>query len=140
MPKVAHSSLSQGLPTLYVPASHVQPQTMPLLENIDKDSSPTFPLATHVAKPMFRLENILSWSMTSMIHLHALITISSIVLFTSLQTILVLVSQLLSWNKANCSLSAFDKENSIEFLLDLLHYIYNYYHGYIPCLPQPSCY
>jgi len=23
--------------------------------------------------------------------------------------------------------SAFDKENSIEFLLDLLHYIYNYY-------------
>ena len=33
------------------------------------------------------------------------------------------VSQLLSWNKANCSLSAFDKENSIEFLLDLLHYI-----------------
>ena len=42
----------------------------------------------------------------------------------------VLVSQLLSWNKANCSLSAFDKENSIEFLLDLLYYIYNYYCGY----------
>jgi len=37
------------------------------------------------------------------------------------------VSQLLSQNKANCSLSAFDKENSIEFLLDFLHYIYNYY-------------
>jgi len=35
------------------------------------------------------------------------------------------VSQLLSWNKANCSLSAFDKEDSIEFPLDLLHYIYN---------------
>jgi len=37
------------------------------------------------------------------------------------------VSQLLSQNKANCSLSAFDKENSIEFLLDFLYYIYNYY-------------
>ena len=37
------------------------------------------------------------------------------------------VSQLLSQNKANCSLSAFDKENSIESLLDLLYYIYNYY-------------
>jgi len=39
----------------------------------------------------------------------------------------MLASQLLSWNKANCSLLAFDKENSIEFLLDLLYYIYNYY-------------
>ena len=39
----------------------------------------------------------------------------------------MLVSQLLSQNKANCSLSAFDKENLIEFLLDLLYYIYNYY-------------
>jgi len=37
------------------------------------------------------------------------------------------VSQLLSQNKANCSLSAFDKENSIEFPLDFLYYIYNYY-------------
>jgi len=37
------------------------------------------------------------------------------------------VSQLLSWNKANYSLLAFDKENLIEFLLDFLHYIYNYY-------------
>jgi len=37
------------------------------------------------------------------------------------------VSQLLSQNKANCSLLVFDKENSIEFPLDLLHYIYNYY-------------
>jgi len=37
------------------------------------------------------------------------------------------VSQLLSQNKANCSLLVFDKENSIEFLLDFLHYIYNYY-------------
>ena len=36
--------------------------------------------------------------------------------------------------------SAIDKENSIEFLLDLLHYIYNYYHGYAPCLPWSSCY
>jgi len=35
--------------------------------------------------------------------------------------------------------SAIDKENSIESLLDLLHYIYNYYHGYAPCLPQSSC-
>jgi len=31
--------------------------------------------------------------------------------------------------------SVIDKENSIKSLLDLLHYIYNYYHGYIPCLP-----
>jgi len=29
---------------------------------------------------------------------------------------------------------AIDKENSIEFLLDLLYYIYNYYYGYAPCL------
>jgi len=52
----------------------------------------------------------------------------------------VSVSQLLSWNKANCSLSVFDKENSIEFLLDLLHYIYNYYCGYAPYLPWSPCY
>ena len=31
-----------------------------LLENIDKDSSPTFPLAAHVVKLKFRLENTLS--------------------------------------------------------------------------------
>ena len=37
------------------------------------------------------------------------------------------MSQLLSRNKVNCSLLVFDKENSIEFLLDFLHYIYNYY-------------
>ena len=37
------------------------------------------------------------------------------------------MSQPLSQNKANCSLSAFEKENLIEFLLDLLYYIYNYY-------------
>jgi len=37
------------------------------------------------------------------------------------------VSQLLSQNKANYSLLAFDKENSIKFPLDLLYYIYNYY-------------
>ena len=49
------------------------------------------------------------------------------------------VSQLLSWNKANCSLSVFDKENSMESPLDLLYYIYNYYCGYAPCLPQSSC-
>jgi len=36
--------------------------------------------------------------------------------------------------------SAIDKENLIEFLLDLLYYIYNYYCGYIPCLPWSSCY
>jgi len=35
--------------------------------------------------------------------------------------------------------SVIDKENSIESLLDLLHYIYNYYCGYAPCLPQFSC-
>jgi len=35
--------------------------------------------------------------------------------------------------------SAIDKENLIESLLDLLHYIYNYYHSYAPCLPQSSC-
>ena len=34
---------------------------------------------------------------------------------------------------------AFDKENSIESPLDLLYYIYNYYCGYAPCLPQSSC-
>jgi len=37
------------------------------------------------------------------------------------------VSQLLSQNKANYSLLVFNKENSIEFSLDLLYYIYNYY-------------
>ena len=36
--------------------------------------------------------------------------------------------------------SAIDKENSIEFPLDLLHYIYNYYCGYVPCLLQSLCY
>ena len=51
----------------------------------------------------------------------------------------LLVSQLLSRNKANCSLSAVDKENSIESPLDLLHYIYNYYYGYVSCLPQSLC-
>ena len=34
------------------------------------------------------------------------------------------VSQLLSQNKANCFLSAFDKENSIEFPLDSIYYLY----------------
>jgi len=33
------------------------------------------------------------------------------------------VSQLLSQNKTNCSLSVFDKENSIEFLLDFVYYL-----------------
>jgi len=41
--------------------------------------------------------------------------------------------------KPTASLSALDKENSIEFPLDLLYYIYNYYHGYAPCFPQSSC-
>ena len=40
--------------------------------------------------------------------------------------------------KPTAPLSAFNKENSIEFSLDLLYYIYNYYHGYAPCLPQSS--
>ena len=35
--------------------------------------------------------------------------------------------------------SAIDKENSIEFLLDLLYYIYNYCCGYVSYLPQSSC-
>jgi len=35
--------------------------------------------------------------------------------------------------------SAFNKENSIESLLDLLYYIYNYYCGYAPCLLQSLC-
>jgi len=50
------------------------------------------------------------------------------------------VSQLLNQNKANCSLSAFDKENLIEFLLDLLYYIYNYYVAMLFYLPWSSCY
>jgi len=29
--------------------------------------------------------------------------------------------------KPTAPLSVFDKENSIEFLLDFLHYLYNYY-------------
>jgi len=35
--------------------------------------------------------------------------------------------------------SVIDKENSIESLLDLLYYIYNYYCGYASCFPQSSC-
>jgi len=34
---------------------------------------------------------------------------------------------------------AIDKKNLIESPLDLLHYIYNYYCGYAPCLPQSLC-
>jgi len=45
--------------------------TMPPLENIDKDSSPTFPLAAYVVKLKFRLKNTSSWSVTSMTLLHA---------------------------------------------------------------------
>jgi len=41
--------------------------------------------------------------------------------------------------KPTAPLSVLDKENSIEFPLNLLHYIYNYYRGYTPCLPQSSC-
>jgi len=36
--------------------------------------------------------------------------------------------------------SVIDKKNLIEFLLDLLYYIYNYYCGYAPYLPRSSCY
>ena len=35
--------------------------------------------------------------------------------------------------------SVFDKENSIEFLLDLLHYIYNYYVAMLLYLPWSPC-
>jgi len=35
--------------------------------------------------------------------------------------------------------SAIDKENSIESPLDLLHYMYNYYHSYASCFLQFSC-
>jgi len=51
------------------------------------------------------------------------------------------VSQLLSWNKANCSLSAFDKENLIEFLLDFVYYLYmksNPNPSFYPMLPYKS--
>jgi len=51
------------------------------------------------------------------------------------------VSQLLSWNKANCSLSAFDKENLIEFLLDFVYYLYmksNPNPSFYPMLPYES--
>ena len=44
------------------------------------------------------------------------------------------VSQILSQNKANCSLSAFDKENLIEFPLDSVYYLY------IKSNPNPSFY
>jgi len=33
--------------------------------------------------------------------------------------------------KPTALLSALDKENSIEFPFDFLHYIYNYYRGYV---------
>jgi len=52
----------------------------------------------------------------------------------------VSVSQLLSQNKANCSLSVFDKENSIKFPLDLLHYIYNYYVAMLLYFSWSPCY
>jgi len=51
------------------------------------------------------------------------------------------VSQLLSQNKANCSLLAFDKENSIEFSLDFVHYLYmksNPNPSFYPVLPYES--
>jgi len=35
--------------------------------------------------------------------------------------------------------SAIDKENLIESLLDLLHYIYNYYVAMLLYLPQSPC-
>ena len=45
--------------------------------------------------------------------------------------LLLSVSQLLSQNKANCSLLVFNKENLIESSLDFLHYLYNYYMVYV---------
>ena len=44
------------------------------------------------------------------------------------------VAKLQARIKPTALCSAIDKENLIESLLDLLHYIYNYYHGYVPCL------
>jgi len=46
------------------------------------------------------------------------------------------VAKLQAGIKPTTLCSAIDKENSIESLLDLLHYIYNYYCGYAPYLPQ----
>ena len=51
------------------------------------------------------------------------------------------MSQLLSQNKANCSLSAFDKENSMEFPLDFVLYLYmksNPNPSFCPTLPYKS--
>jgi len=50
------------------------------------------------------------------------------------------VAKLQARIKPTALCSVIDKENSIEFLLDLLHYIYNYYCGYTSCLPWSSCY
>ena len=56
------------------------------------------------------------------------------------RALLYKVAKLQAGIKPTTLCSVIDKENSIEFLLDLLHYIYNYYCGYAPCLPQSSCY
>jgi len=61
---------------------------MPLLKNINKNSSPITLLAAHVVKLKFRLENTLSWSVTSVTLLQGPAISSSIVLSTSLWTIL----------------------------------------------------
>jgi len=68
---------------------------------------------------------------------HRLCSSSSISSISSIQKLIgTLLSSVRSANsstriKPTAPLSAIDKENSIEFLLDLLHYIYNYYHGYV---------
>jgi len=45
------------------------------------------------------------------------------------------VAKLQARIKPTALCSVINKENSIESLLDLLHYIYNYYCDYTPCLP-----
>jgi len=59
--------------------------------------------------------------------------------YESLFSYAIRIANFWARTKLTASLSVFDKENLIEFLLDLLHYIYNYYCGYAPCLPQSSC-
>jgi len=55
------------------------------------------------------------------------------------------VGQLLSRDKANCSLSAFDKENLIEFPLDSVHYLYMksnpnpFFYSMLPYKSLSSC-
>ena len=56
----------------------------------------------------------------------------------AIQEVLVILckkAKLQAGIKPTALCSAIDKENSIESLLDLLHYIYNYCCGYASCLP-----